>query len=185
MIDATLDTLMAVDTIKSVVNNASGGSSINWFELIIVKTIIPVTIGAVAAIVATLTALRRFRTQKYWELRLKAYTDSITALEKMYSALDADLREVYEARQMSDEERDHFRKKWREGKEEIRKTRQIEALLLSAKALALLDIDPLFAEATRGIDPGNWFKIADNEACVLSKVIKKMIAQSKKDLKLR
>jgi len=180
VIDAGPDTVVVLDTLRIALTPSPGGY---WPEIKGILT--PVLTGAAAAVIATWLAMKRFRTQKYWEMRLKAYTDSITSLEKMHSALDADLREVFEAKQMSDEERDHFRKKWKEGKEEIRKTRRIGALLLSAEALALLDVDPLFAEVTRGIDIGNWFEIADNEAAVLSEVIKKMITQAKKDLKLR
>ncbi len=185
MINATLDTLMAVDTIKTVVNNASGGSTINWFELIVVKMIIPVTIVAVAAIVATLTALRRYRTQKYWEMKLQAYTEAINALEKMASVYSAALSSIEEMQEPTQEEKDILTKRRLEGEAEIERHRRIGNLLYSDKALSLLDVKKTLSSARQGIEWGNYYRWLEATSITIDKIIDDMIQQAKKDLKLR
>ena len=178
-----MDTLTVIDTVKIVVTQSPTESISFWSTVYSITTerILPV---AIAAVIASWLALRKFRTEKYWELRLVAYNDVLNALEKMLSYLDANLLDITHEKTIKDADRAKLENKWKEGREHIEKTRRVGRLLISEEAHQIIDIDKKFKEANKDVDPEDWFSLMEKDWDVLSHVINEFITLSKKDLKL-
>ena len=179
-----MDTLTVIDTVKIVVTQSPTESISFWSSALsfTFERILPV---AIAALIASWLALRKFRTEKYWEMRLQAYNELLNALEKMFSYVDASLLDAMHEKTINDDDRELLRSNWKEGKEHVEKTRRIGRLLISEEARQVIDIDKKFKEANKDVPIDDWFSNMDNEWGVLRDVIDEFITQSKKDLGLK
>ena len=179
-----MDTLTVIDTVKVVVAQSPTESISFWSSVYSFTTerILPV---AIAAVIASWLALRKFRTEKYWELRLEAYNELLNALEKMFSYVDASLLDAMHEKTIKDDERANLASKWKEGKNHVEKTRLVGRLLISQEAHQIIDLDKKFKEANKDVNINDWFSQMDNDWGVLRKVIDEFITQSKIDLKLK
>jgi len=181
VIDVGTDTVFVVDTIRVSLASSPDGL---WAEIRSMAT--PILTGAVAAGIAAWLALRKFRTEKYWEMRLKAYNDILMALDKKLASLHAYLLQMEEHSEMDDSERDKYRIASREGGEEIDRAKRVGKIFLTKQALALLkDIQRRLNESATGIDWRDAYSYMDAHAAEYQKIINDMTTITKSDLNLK
>jgi len=179
-----MDTLIVIDTVQVALTEIPSETESILYSLFsfLIERVLPV---GITALIAFWLALRKFKTEKYWELRLEAYNELVNALEEMFSYVDAKIEHNMSERILNDDEQKSLAEKWKTGREYVRKAKRIGRLLLSESALEIVDLDKRFKVATKGIDENDWFSQMDAEWSVLRSVINELITQSKKDLGLK
>lgn len=98
-----------------------------------------VIIAAASSWITLQLALRRFRFERWWDLKQKAYQNVIEALYKMALCSERELDRVVGTKDISDEEDKLLSQDWKEASSEIRRARDVGSLLLSEDALRRLE----------------------------------------------
>lgn len=124
-------------------------------ETIVAQAAISLLIAVTVALITGWLSLRRFYREKWWEAKMRAYSDVIQALHHMRYDLEISLESAYEGERAEETE---YQKKWgekhREAWEEIRKQIDIGEFLYSPKSMELLRA---FEKAARSDDPNDMY----------------------------
>ncbi|MEQ8326539.1 MAG: hypothetical protein RLO08_13105 [Parvibaculaceae bacterium] len=106
-------------------------------ETILIQTSISLALAILTAYLTVRFALHRFYREKWWEAKMRAYTDILQALHHM----KRDLEISFDAERFGREETDHdkaWEKKGRAAWEEIRKQTDMGEFLFSSESLSIL-----------------------------------------------
>jgi hypothetical protein len=94
-----------------------------------------ILIAAVSSWITVQLSLRRFRSERWWERRAAAYERVIEALHDLKVFADNHLEAEYKGREFPEEEDKELRARSKAAHEEVAKTIDIGAFLLSDEAL--------------------------------------------------
>lgn len=100
------------------------------------------TLSLVVAVVASLLtvwfALRRFYREKWWEAKLRAYTEVIVALHHIRRDVDLKLPAAYENRDTDTEQHKKLSSRHSKGMDDIAKFADISEFLFSTRSIDIL-----------------------------------------------
>lgn len=106
-------------------------------ETILIQAAISLVVAPLTAYLTVRFALQRFYREKWWEAKMRAYTDIIQALHHMRRDLEISIR-----RELSGREETDYHRKWAEKHyaawDEIYKQIDMGEFLFSAKSLSIL-----------------------------------------------
>ncbi|WP_339668364.1 hypothetical protein [Dasania marina] len=134
------------------------------------------SVGVLSGVFGAFMALRRYKYEKWWEMRVNAYKAVIESL--------SDMTAIYEKRnnnwEQSPIEPKNISQELRVAREKVRKHRDMGAFLFSNDAeAALTDFVDFQIDYERVTDPGDVY----GPFCQISrKCLEKIVALSKKDL---
>jgi hypothetical protein len=95
--------------------------------------------AVVAAVVTTWLALRRFRSERWWEKKFDVYTSIIEALQQMSSAFNEDFDEQQRASRLDESRKStQLREKYQAANDEIWRAIGLGEFIISAQAVAEL-----------------------------------------------
>lgn len=96
----------------------------------------------IALITSTFTvwlSLRRFRSEKLWEMKVDAYTKIIEALHKCKASLGYEEEYLIGIGTLSETQMEAWRKAFNQAEEELAKYRDIGALIISEQSVSLIN----------------------------------------------
>ncbi|CAH6840122.1 hypothetical protein NTE12_005301 [Vibrio harveyi] len=133
-------------------------------------------IGLVSGVFAALVALKRYKHEKWWEMRANAYRDVISAL--------SDLTHIYDVRNRnwdaSSNEPKHVHVEMLNARNQVRKLKDMGAFLFSPEAEdALVKFVDFDVDYSSVVDPGD---IYGPFASISRVTLNKIVELSKKDL---
>jgi hypothetical protein len=140
-----------------------------------------ILIAAISSWITVQLSLRRFRAEKWWERKADAYSKIIEALHNAKSFSDHFLDVEIEGRKLPEEREKELRSRAKAASDEILKTMDVGAFLLSDEALSRLRQYQKDADAASN-EPA-WFLYLEAEWAAADKCLKEIIDIAKKDLK--
>ena len=143
--------------------------------------IVGIIVAAVSSWITVQLSLRKFRTEKWWELKAEAYSKIIGALHNSKAFADEHLNAHNRGYKISEEKEKEVRRRANEAKEKISKAVDIGAFLLSERALARLKQYQKDAQA--GAE--DWYKSLEKDWEVSHKCLKDIIEIAKIDLQTK
>ena len=143
--------------------------------------IVGIIVAAVSSWITVQLSLRKFRTEKWWELKAEAYSKIIGALHNSKAFADEHLNAHNRGYKISEEKEKEVRRRANEAKEKISKAVDIGAFLLSERALARLKQYQKDAQA--GAE--DWYESLEKDWEVTHKCLKDIIEIAKIDLQTK
>ena len=83
-------------------------------------------------------SLKRFRSDRWWERKLDAYTALIESLHKMKNYFDEIMQAQEEGRELSEGTENELRQKWRESAQEIDKAIDVGSFIIAEEVVQRL-----------------------------------------------
>lgn len=105
---------------------------------LIAPIVIPLSVAFVTAVITVWLTLRRFYREKWWEAKMRAYTQIIQALHEMKWDLEISIDAEYDGRDTDNEYHKRWDTKHREAWEEIRKQADVGEFLFSSASVKIL-----------------------------------------------
>ncbi|MBT3320724.1 MAG: hypothetical protein HN392_00385 [Anaerolineae bacterium] len=136
--------------------------------------------GATSWITVQLS-LRQFRSQKWWEKKVDAYTRILNALHQLKKSSNEHLEAEYRGRTVGEERAEELKELSKKSREELKSAMDIGAFLLSDKAVKVLDEYESQIDNLDQIE--SWFEYIDYLNAINQKTLKKIIPIARKDLK--
>ncbi len=160
-----------------------GGSDAIWTGALLAQILVGLVVAITTAWVTVHLALRRFRSEKWWERKAEAYSAIIEALHHMKRFADEALDDQLGGRKFPEERRKQLFGKSNEAYDELRKQIDIGSFVLSKDAVEEL---ASFEKAhTKAKDTDSYFDFLDDKLLALNTTLQKMREIGKKDLKGR
>jgi len=137
--------------------------------------------GIIGGLFGSFLANRNFRSQRWWERKVDAYTRVIESLSDMleyYSELaDAEMTE----REISDERKVELEANWKVGRRAVRKAANLGAFLFSPEVeAALREFEKHSSKRQK-----SYFEYLDENCAAVRACLESIVAQSKRDLRVR
>jgi len=142
-----------------------------------------IVIAAVSSWITVQLSLKRFRSERWWERKVKAYERVIEALHHSKKFFDNHLKIEYEGKEISDEIDKELRAKSRVARNEIEKAMDIGGFLLCKTALNRLK--QYKNEADKASQRESWFEYLDASLVATDTCIKDLIKIARQDLKIK
>lgn len=140
-------------------------------------------IATVSAWVTVQLSLRKFRTERWWELKVESYKKVIEALHHSKTYNDQFMDATMEGRELPETRKEELFKQARKGLDEIIKAIDVGAFSLSEKALSRLREYQL--EIREVGKTQNFFEYLEGEQKTTKECLNDFIEIAKKDLKTR
>lgn len=140
-----------------------------------------IVVAVISALTATHLALKRFRTEKWWEKKVDAYSRIIEALHNSKIWTDEHLGEEYHKRKMPEETKREITSRARTAREEIQKAINVGGFLLSDEALARLRK----YEQETNEKHDSWVDVLESVSIATDKCLEEIITIAKRDLDTR
>ena len=135
-------------------------------------------VAVIASLITSQLAFHRFRSQKGWERRAKAYDDVVIALHEMSLALQTEVRALVGGRALSDEEQENCDTKYSEARLEVARVATLGGYILGSDAR-----DKLRDFLELKSDPNDsWDEVIINSHSETTACLNKMIELARKDL---
>ena len=150
----------------------------DWQPVINIVAGIPVAL--LVAWVSVKLALRRFRSEKWFEKRVDAYTEVIGALHQMKHCTERQLRATRQGIDIPEEVEEELVSAYRKGLSELRRLTDMGALLFSSEAVTILDT--LNNELKVATEEQAWWDHLDAEGAAISKALSDIRPIAKRDL---
>ena len=154
------------------------------FMLDIIKSLL---IGAVVAVItAWITvklALRRFYTEKWWERKAQAYSETIGSLAKMRICFDKWEEELFEHKYVSPETRRKANEEYVSAKRVIENAVAVGSFIVSEEAAQVLG--SFFKELQKEDIQGDWLNDLDRHHGEVIKCIASLREIANRELKKR
>lgn len=125
-------------------------------------------------------SLGRFRSEKWFERRLDAYTKVIEALHFMNHCTDAEMRAEEEGYKIDEKAKAELHASYGKGRAELRRLTDMGALIFSPEAVALLDT--LNSELRAASDEPSYWQHLDAEGAAITKCLSALRPIAKRDL---
>jgi hypothetical protein len=107
-------------------------------ETILLQVALSLMVAALTAFLTVWLGLRRFYREKWWEAKMRSYTDIIQALHHMNRDLEISIAAAYEDRDTESDYHKEWEAKHRAAWDEIRKQVDIGEFLFSAESIEVL-----------------------------------------------
>ena len=154
--------------------------------------IIPSAISAISAVVVACVAwaaLRRFKSQKWWERRVDSYLKVLDALADASTYYDCELSADVRGAQIPDDQHEELVKRARRADQEVAKAIDLAELFISEHAhQRLIQYKRDIARAERTVNDDRsmrtWFQCLDEGLDAITRCQADMIKIAKKDLEL-
>ena len=145
---------------------------------------LPAILSLVGAVIgASLSywlAIRRFRSERWWERKYQAYSDVLEALNDMRARLDTFYDAYIEKREVPKQEAQSLLTAYRDGMRNIEKQRAIGGLVLGDKVVdELRKFEQAMAKASGG---GDQFEYLDGSLGAVNECISKVISLGREHL---
>lgn len=150
----------------------------DWQHLLTLLAGVPV-----AVLTSWLTvkfSLGRFRSEKWFERRLDAYTKVIEALHFMKHCTEAELRAEEQAYEIEEETKAELLGSYAKGRSDLRRLTDMGALVFSPAAVVLLDT--LNRELLAATDAHTYWEHLDAEGAAISTCLSELRPIAKRDL---
>lgn len=145
----------------------------------VVNFLVNVPVALLTSWLTVKFALRRFRSEKWFERRIDAYTKVIEALHFMKHCTERQLRAGLRGTELSKEIEEELVSSYRKGISDLRRFTDMGALLFSPEAIAILDT--LNSELLAANEDDYWAHLEDEEAAI-SKCLSELRPVAKRDL---
>ena len=150
---------------------------------IITNILVPLAISAATAIFTVRLSLKRFYAERWWDRKLKAYTDIFEALYKLKNYSNIKYDEGINQKDLTPEESKRLQTQWRDSNDEVEKAIEIGSFTISEDAIDCLR---RFQEHPRPLHlNGMMFEAASEESQILTDYIKELKEMASKDLKIK
>ena len=150
----------------------------DWQPLLNILAGIPV-----AVLTSWLTvkfSLGRFRSEKWFERRLDAYTKVIEALHFMNHCTDMEMKAEVEGYEIDEKAKAELLASYAKGRSDLRRLTDMGALIFSPEAVALLDT--LNNELLAASNAQSYWEHLDAEVAAISKCLSALRPIAKRDL---
>ena len=125
-------------------------------------------------------ALRRFKSEKWFELRIDAYTKVIESLHFMKHCTERQLDAEECGYKIAQAAEEKLTSDYRKGLAELRRLTDMGSLLFSAEAIAVLE--RLHKELNEATKTNAWWEHLDAESAAITKCLSELRVIAKKDL---
>ncbi len=142
-----------------------------------------IIIAAVSSWITVQLSLRKFRTEKWWEQKVEAYTKIIEALHNSKAFVDNRLEMECNGREVSEEKDKELQQRSKAGHEDISKAIDTGAFLLSEQALCRLK--QYQKEAKEASYTTDWIEYLQGDLAATDSCLKEIIEIAKKDLRAK
>lgn len=135
-------------------------------------------VGLVAGLFSYYLSDRKHRTEKWWELRVAAYQEAITALSDLYHYFESHSSIEIAHREISEEKRQELKLFWDNGYHKVRKAADTGAFLFSIEAETALKA---FIKSEKE-HYDTYFEYLDGRCVDVKKCLDALVSYSKSDL---
>ena len=142
-----------------------------------------IVIAAVSSWITVQLSLRQFRSERWWERKVRAYENVIEALHHLKRFFSNNLKEQCEGKKRSAEICEELRIKSRVARSEIEKAIDVGGFLLCKEALDRLE--QYRSEADEVGQQESWFRYLDESLVATDSCIKDLIMIAKQDLRIK
>ena len=125
-------------------------------------------------------AIKKFKTEKWWELKVVAYQNIIEALHNSKEFTSQHLNAYFEQRDIPEEKSESLKKKAYAATEEIKKAIDTGSFLLSEQAVERLKV--FQGETEEAYKPHDWFSYLDYDYAATKKCLIDLLVIAKSDL---
>ncbi|MEE9553740.1 MAG: hypothetical protein V3W18_05530 [candidate division Zixibacteria bacterium] len=148
----------------------------------LLKILSTIAIATISSLITVHLSKKKFRTERWWEKKVEAYERVIEALHnfKKFDSghLDADLSGI----EITDERKFELMKSAKLAIDEIRRSADAGAFILSEKAIEILtSFEKESREAAENSQ--SWYEQADTSLEITNRYMLEFIAEAKVDLK--
>jgi len=147
------------------------------------QLLISIIIASISAWITVQLSLKKFRTERWWELKVESYKKVIEALHHSKTYTDQFMDATIEGRNLPESRKEKLFKQARKGHDEIIKAIDIGAFSLSEKALKRLREYLIQAIEVRKIQ--DFFEYLEEDQKTTELCLNDFIEIAKKDLKAR
>ena len=149
----------------------------------LVKNILPGAVIAIAtAWVTVQLSLKQFRTERWWERKIEAYSDLLGHLHDAKSFAEENMEADYRNKELTEDEQNVLRAKSRKADEEIYRAMDVGAFYLSETAINRLK--KFKKDASKATNTTSWTEYLINDYSAADNCLKDMIEIAKNDLKV-
>lgn len=147
------------------------------------QLLVGIVIASVSALVTVQLSLRKFRTERWWELKVESYQKVIEALHHSKTYTDQFMDATLEGRELPESRKEELFMKARKGHDEIIKAIDVGAFSLSDEALSRLrEYQIQMREVRRTQD---FFEYLEGDQKTTKECLEDFIKIAKKDLKTK
>ncbi|MBX3708208.1 MAG: hypothetical protein KIT56_00865 [Gammaproteobacteria bacterium] len=140
-----------------------------------------ILIGLITSTFTVWLSLRRFRSEKLWEMKVDAYTKIIEALHKCKESLGYEEEYLIGIGTLSETQMGAWRRAFNQAEEELAKYRDIGALIISEQSVSL--INRYHADrAPKSVDENDWVGRIGTHYEAAKECLAKLLVEAKKDL---
>ncbi len=137
-------------------------------------------VGLVSGFFSYYLSGRKHRAEKWWELRVAAYQEVITALSDLYYYFDRNLRIEETGTELTEERKNELKRFWDDGYHKVRKAADAGAFLFSSAAEVALKE---FIKDETHYD--TYYEYLDSRSVDTKKALDALVTCSKNDLRLK
>ncbi len=147
------------------------------------QLLVGIIIASVSAWITVQLSLRKFRTERWWELKVESYKKVIEALHHSKTYIDQFMDATIEGRELPESRKEELFIQARKGLDEIIKAIDVGAFSLSERALSRLrEYQREIREVKKTQD---FFEYLEGEQKTTKECLDDLIEIAKKDLKAR
>lgn len=149
-------------------------------ELELGKFIIQSAISIGGAFLAAHLAMKKFRSEKWWEKRAAAYAELVEALHIMKWPIGEHLEAAYESRDIPDEENNRMWEEFRVARRNIWKIADSSTFLVSGEVMsAVMEMERALGNARNA---KSWIDHLDEEFAAIDRCLERVKQIGKSDL---
>ena len=147
----------------------------------LVKILSAIAIAAASSWITVQLSINKFRSERWWEKKVKAYECVIEAFHNSKEFYSEHMIAEEERRKVSDERDAELRKLSKEAKDQISRASDIGSFILSKEALEILArYHSQLASAPRG---QTWYEYLDTDLSLTNSYMHEFIQEAHRDLK--
>jgi len=153
-------------------------------------TAIATVIVALAALFGPWVAIRTFRSQKWWEMRVHAYSKIVEALYKAQNIHDKHIGHELGERNIPDEEWDSLNRQLRSAREEVQEFANVGMFMLSKRATICLrryhvEVEKAYSIWKNSGDSMSHLDLLESEQEAAKSCLEEILEIAKADLKVK
>lgn len=153
----------------------------DWITLIAAGLAFVASVGAVA-VVAYHGRFRRFTSERWWQIRVEAYTRIIESLTHLVHYYDQLYEAELEKREIPAERRVEVQRHWREADMELKRATAAGTFKVSAEVAEALQAMGNTKGRYEGIEYHDWVRRLDADYAAARDCLRAVVAAAHKDL---
>jgi len=128
-----------------------------------------ILISLITSAISVWLALKKYRSEKWWDKKLECYLQTVEAMNKILSFCDNYIAEEWFEKELPDEEKNQLKKEFYEGKKLLETQANIGKLMLTEKACKILSrLDEELYEIDQNFDLQQIADLRETTDCYLS-----------------